>query len=172
MMVQDDPIEHRLTSAAQASTSGRYKADLAKLKEDLAGAMITKLGVDMDNSRLYQNPYPAEFYLVSFPAGWCVLDFVKFSGDDNRTPWEHIIQYIFQPGKASFHEALRIRLFSLSLTGIVLSWFSSLAPNSIQFWNQLECELHGHFFNMHNKGKLSDLTSVRQDRDESVLDYF
>ena len=51
-MVQDDPIEHRLTSAAQASTSGRYKADLAKLK-DLASAMITKLGVDMDNSRLY-----------------------------------------------------------------------------------------------------------------------
>jgi len=113
-MVQDDPIEHRLTSAAQASTSGRYKADLAKLKEDLAGAMITKLGVDMDNSRLYQNPYPAEFYLVSFPAGWCVLDFVKFSGDDNRTPWEHIIQYTFQLGKSSFHEALRIHLFSLS----------------------------------------------------------
>ena len=52
-MVQDDPIEHRLTSAAQASTSGRYKADLAILKEDLASAMITKLGVDMDNSRLY-----------------------------------------------------------------------------------------------------------------------
>ena len=61
---------------------------------------------------------------------------------------------------------------SLYLTGIVLSWFSSLAPNSIQFWNQLECELHGHFFNMHNKGKLSDLTSVKQGRDESVLDYF
>ena len=61
---------------------------------------------------------------------------------------------------------------SLYLTGIVLSWFSSLAPNYIQFWNQLECELHGHFFNMHNKGKLSDLTSVRQDRDESVLYYF
>jgi len=65
-MVQDDPIEHHLTSAAQASTSGRYKADLAKLKEDLAGAMITKLGVDMDNSRLYQKPYPSEFYLVFF----------------------------------------------------------------------------------------------------------
>ena len=60
----------------------------------------------------------------------------------------------------------------LSLTGTTSSWFSSLAPNSIQFWNQLECELHGHFFNMHNKGKLSDLTSVKQGRDEIVLDYF
>ena len=27
MMVQDNPIEHRLTSVAQASTSGRCKAD-------------------------------------------------------------------------------------------------------------------------------------------------
>ena len=43
MMVQDDPIAHRLTSIAQASTSGRYEADLAKLKEDLAGHNEAKL---------------------------------------------------------------------------------------------------------------------------------
>ena len=83
--------------------------------------MKTKLGVDMSNSKLYQKPYPAKFDLVSFPTSWCVPDFVKFSGNDNRTPWEHISQYIFQWGKASFHEALRIRLFSLSLIEIALS---------------------------------------------------
>jgi len=65
-MVQDDPIEHRLTSVAQASTSGRCEADLARIKEDRASAMITKIGVDMDNSRLYQKPYPTEFDLVAF----------------------------------------------------------------------------------------------------------
>ena len=43
MMVQDDPIAHRLTSAAQASTSGRYEANLAKLKGDLAGHDEAKL---------------------------------------------------------------------------------------------------------------------------------
>ena len=31
-MVQDDPIEHRLTSATQASTSGRCEVDPARLK--------------------------------------------------------------------------------------------------------------------------------------------
>ena len=91
--------------------------------------MKTKLGVGMGTSRLYQKPYPAEFDLVSFPAGWCVPNFLKFSGDDNRAPWEHIDQYILQLGKAGFH--LRIRLFSLSLTGTAFSLFSSLAPNSI-----------------------------------------
>ena len=69
MMVQDDPIEHRLTSVAQASTSGRCKADPARLKEDPASAMKTKFGVDIGNSTLYQKSYPSEFDLVSFPAG-------------------------------------------------------------------------------------------------------
>ena len=72
---------------------------------------------------------------LPFPDGWRVPNFLKFSGDDNRAPWEHIDQYILQLGKAGFHEALRIRLFSLSLTGTAFSWFSSLAPNSIISWN-------------------------------------
>ena len=86
-MVQDNPIEHRFTSIAQASTSGRCKADPARLKEDPASAMKTKFGMDIGNSILYQKPYPAEFDLVSFPTSWCVPDFVKFSGDDNKAPW-------------------------------------------------------------------------------------
>ena len=171
-MVQDDPIEHRLTSVAQASTSGRCKADPARLKEDLASAMKTKFGVDIGNSILYQKPYPAEFDLVSFPAGWCVPDFVKFSGDDNKAPWEHIDQYILQLGKAGFHEALRIRLFSLSLTRTAFSWFSSLASNFIQSWNQLEHKFHDRFYNGDHEAKLSDLISVRQGRDESASEYF
>jgi len=52
--------------------------------------MKTELVVDMGSSRLCQKLYPAEFDLVSFPAGWCVSDFVKFSSDDSRTPWVHI----------------------------------------------------------------------------------
>jgi len=48
--------------------------------------MKIELGVDMGSSRLYQKSYPAEFDLVSFSASWCVPNFVKFSGDDNRTP--------------------------------------------------------------------------------------
>ena len=78
-----------------------------RVKEDPASAMKTKFGMHIGNSTLYQKPYPAEFDLVSFPAGWCVPNFVKFSGDDNRAPWEHIDQYILQLGKADFHDALR-----------------------------------------------------------------
>ena len=69
-------------------------------------------------------------------------------------------------GEASFNDALRVRLFSLSLTGTAFSWFFLLAPNSILNWNQLECRFHEDFFSGENEAKLSDLTSVRQGRDE------
>ena len=64
-----------------------------------------------------------------------------------------------------------MRLFSLSLTGTVFSWFSSLAPNFIGSWKQLEQKFHEHFFYGQDELKLSHLTSVRQSRDESVNDY-
>ena len=95
---------------------------------------------------------------------------MKFSGDDNRAPWEHIDQYLLQLGKAGFHDALRIRLFSLSLTETTFSWFSSLAQNSIQSWNQLEHKFHDRFYNGDNETKLSDLASVRQGQDEPASD--
>ena len=67
---------------------------------------------------------------------------------------------------------MRVRLFSLSLTGTTFSLFSSLAPNSVRFWNELEQKYHDHFYNGDNETKLTDLTSVMQGRDESIHKYF
>ena len=39
-------------------------------------------------------------------------------------------------------------------------------------WNQLEHKFHDHFFSGETEISLLDLTSVKQNRDESVLDYF
>jgi hypothetical protein len=62
-------------------------------------------------------------------------------------------------------------VFSLSLTGTAFSWFSSLAPNSIGSWEQLEQKFQEHIFCGHDELKLSHLTFVRQLPDESVNDY-
>ena len=77
-----------------------------------------------------------------------------------------------QLGEAGFNDALHVRLFSLSLTGTAFSWFSSLAPNSIRNWAQLERKFHDHFFSGETKAKLLDLTSIKQGRDELASDYF
>ena len=38
--------------------------------------------------------------------------------------------------------------------------------------NELEQKFHDHFYNADNETKLTDLTSVRQGRDESIHEYF
>jgi hypothetical protein len=123
------PVNNLRTAAMQSQLAARN--ELAQFKEEIANMMKNKLGVDMGNTRLYQKPYRADFDYVAFPPGWSMPDFVKFSGDDNRTTWEHISQYTAQLGEAGTYNSLQVRLFSLSLTGTAFAWFSSLAPNSI-----------------------------------------
>ena len=60
----------------------------------------------MGTSRLYQKPYPAKFDCISYLAGWHVPEFAKFNGDDSRTTWKHVSQYILQLGEAGFNDAL------------------------------------------------------------------
>jgi len=89
-MSTTDPVTHRL---GQTST-GNYEADLLRMREDLASMFKSKLGLDVGRSRLYQRPYVDAFDLIPYPTSWRVSDFVKFSGDDNWSTWEHISQYI------------------------------------------------------------------------------
>jgi hypothetical protein len=128
------PVSNLRTVAMQSQLAAR--SELAQFNEEIANMMKNKLTIDMGNTRLYQKPYRADFDYVAFPLGWRMPDFVKFSGDDNRTTWEHISQYTTQLGEASTFNSLKVSLFSLSLTGTAFSWFSSLAPNSIDSWDQ------------------------------------
>jgi hypothetical protein len=149
-----------------------FEECLATIREDFKNQMRETSGVELSNkSRVYQKPYPSHFDLVPYPVGWRTPDFVKFNGEDNRTTWGHISQYLVQLGKVGSIVALKVCLFSLSLTSTVFSLFSSLSPNSIDSWEQLEHKFHDHFYSPENELKLLDLTSVRQGHDESVKDY-
>jgi len=77
-MAYTGPSAQCVSSSLHASTSGNYQADFSRFKEDLAGVLKTKLGIDMGSSCLYQKPYPLEFDFISYPAGWSIPEFVKF----------------------------------------------------------------------------------------------
>jgi hypothetical protein len=62
-------------------------------------------------------------------------------------------------------------LVFLSLTGTAFAWFSLLVPGSIISWDMLECKFHDHYYSGSIQLKLTDLTSVRQGRDENVSAY-
>jgi hypothetical protein len=124
-----------------------------------------------DTGNLYRHPYPEWFERVPLPNRYKVPDFSKFSGQDSVSTHEHVSQFLAQYGEASAVDALRVRLFPLSLSGSAFTWFSSLSYNSVQGWVDLEKQFHSYFYSGTHEMKLSDLTAVRQRHNETVQDY-
>jgi hypothetical protein len=62
-------------------------------------------------------------------------------------------------------------MFPLSLSGIAFTWFTSLAPNSIFTWAQLEQKFHEYFYSGDIKLRLSHLTAIKQKHNELATDY-
>ena len=52
-------------------------------------------------TQAYQKPYPIYFYTVTYPAGFRLPEFVKSNGEDNKSTFEHVSQYLAQLGEAS-----------------------------------------------------------------------
>ena len=143
----------------------RFNANLAKQMKD-------EFGIEVKNKNLsYQKLYPSNFDSVSYPIGRRCSGFVKFNGDDSKTTWEHVSQYLAQLGEASAIEEIKVRIFSISLTGNTFLWFASLPVNSICTWEQLQQKFHDHFYSRDNELRLSHLTSVRQKHNEPIVNY-
>jgi hypothetical protein len=121
--------------------------------------------------RTYQKPYPEYFDTIPYPQGFRVPDFSKFNGDDTKTTYEHIGQFLAQVNDLGITDVHRIRLFPLSLSATAFSWFTSLASGSIEMWPMLEQRFHEYFYNREVELRLSDLTTIRQKYNETSSEY-
>ena len=95
-------------------------------------------------------------------------DFTKFSGQGEVSTVEHVNRFIMQCGEEGNQDALRVRLFSMSLSRLAFAWFTTLPANSILYWADLEKQFHEFFYSGVSEMKLTDLTSLRQRNDESM----
>jgi hypothetical protein len=116
-------------------------------------------------------PYLAWYDIVQLPPRYRVLDFSKFTRVDEMTTMEHISRYLIQLGDASVEEVHKVWFFSLSLSGPAFSWFSSLEPNSITGWADLENKFYAYFYSGTGEKKITDLTSMRQRSNESGSEF-
>jgi hypothetical protein len=64
-----------------------------------------------------------------------------------------------------------LRIFPLSLSGTAFTWFTSLAPNSIFTWAQLEHKFHEYFYSGDTDLRLSHITAIKQKHNEPIVDY-
>jgi hypothetical protein len=122
-------------------------------------------------ARSYENPYLEYFDVIPYLWGFRVPDLDKFTGDDAKTTYEHIGQFLAQVNDVGITDVHKIRMFPLSLTVAAFNWFTSLPPNSIDSWVSLEQKFHDYFYNGEVELRLSDLTSLIQKYTKIVSDY-
>ena len=111
-----------------------YKRDLANMTKDTFGVEVK------DKTLACQKPYPESFDSLPYPHGFKVPEFVKFTGEDNRTTWEHVSQFNAELGVHGRVDHLKIRLFPLSLSSDGTRYSRKASPSGI--WNLPASSLH------------------------------
>jgi hypothetical protein len=71
----------------------------------------------------------------------------------------------------SVSDPLRVRFFSQSLTGPAFGWYTSLGPDSIRTWKQLEEQFHIQYHSEAAEAGIADLAQICQKRGETVAEY-
>jgi hypothetical protein len=66
---------------------------------------------------------------------------------------------------------LGLSFFLHSLTGPACEWYTSLGPDSIRTWKQLEEQFHIQYHSKAAEAGIADLAQVRQKRGETVAEY-
>jgi hypothetical protein len=146
--------------------------DPNNLTSQLATILRESFGIESKGRVcIYQKPYLDYYNQLPYPRGYRVSEFAKFSRDDGKTTLEHVGQFILQCNEASANDALKLRMFPLSLTGTDFTWFTSLAPNSVFNWAKLEQKFHEYFYSGDIKLRLSYLTVIKQKHNEPATDY-
>jgi len=151
-----------------ASTDGQQIDWASKIAE----VMRDQFGLKPKQQNLmYRTPYPAAYDQLPLPHKYKLPDFTKFSGQGEVSTVEHINRFIIQCGEAAQNNALKVRLFSMSLSGSAFTWFTTLPTNSTIFWADLEKQFHQFFYSGIEEMKLTNLTNLRQRNDESVAAF-
>jgi hypothetical protein len=146
--------------------------DSNNLNNRLAIILHESLGIEpKGRGRVYQKSYLNYYDQLPYPRGYRVPEFSKFSGEDGKTTIEHVGQFILQYDDASANDVLKLRMFPLSLSGTTFTWFTSLAPNSIYTWAQLEQKFHEYFYSGNIELRLAHLTTIKQKHNVPAIDY-
>jgi hypothetical protein len=146
--------------------------DRNNLTNQLATILRESFGIEpKGRGRVYQKSYLNYYDQLHYPRGYRIPEFSMFSGDDCKTTLEHVGQFILQCGEASSNDSLKLRMLPLSLSDTAFTWFTSLAPNSIFTWAQLEQRFHEYFYFGDTELILSHLTIIKQKHNEYAIEY-
>jgi len=100
-----------------------------------------------------------------------VTKFSKIAGELEEYIVEHVARFQIECGDLAIDEFHKMKYFPSSLTKNTCSWFTTLPPNLIYTWTQLEILFHEHFFKGETKVSLIDLETTKHFSSETIEDY-
>ncbi|XP_020412833.1 uncharacterized protein LOC109947305 [Prunus persica] len=115
----------------------------------------------------YRKPYPTYIDQIPLFPGFKVPNFTLFNGEDpHASSVEHIGRFSVQCIAIENNLLLKLRLFGNSLSEQAFTWYTSLPPNSVQTWEQMENVFHDNYFRIQPEVIISDLVALKQSEDE------
>jgi hypothetical protein len=125
--------------ATRPSHDNTYSAPGAQTVDQISAILRDQFGILPKRRTIgYTKPYPSDYDLIPLPPKYRLLEFTKFNGSEGSSSIEHVSRYLAQLGMISVSDPLQVRFFSHSLTGPASGWYTSLDPDSIRTWKQLE----------------------------------
>jgi hypothetical protein len=103
---------------AYMTPNPRAEGEMNKGVRDQITRTLREFGfMPKGQARLYQKLYSEYFDTIPYPRGFRTSDLAKFTGDDAKTTYEHIGQFLAQVNDVGITNVQKIRMFPLSLTG-------------------------------------------------------
>jgi hypothetical protein len=158
--------------AIEPSHDSAHPAPKAQTVDEISAILRDQFGILPKRRAIdYTKPYPSDYDLIPLPPKYQLPEFTKFSGAEGSSFIEHVSRYLVQLGMISVSDPLRVRFFSQSLTGPAFGWYTSLGPDSIRTWKQLEEQFHIQYHSKTAEAGIADLAQVRQKHGETVAEY-
>jgi hypothetical protein len=149
------------TYATGPSHDSMHSAPRLQTAEQISAILRDQFGILPKRKAIgYTKPYPSDYDLIPLPPKYRLPEFTKFSGAEGSSSIEHVSRYLAQLGMISVSDPLRVRFFSQSLTGPAFGWYTSLGPDSIRTWKQLEEQFHIQYHSEAAEARIADLAQV------------
>ena len=84
---------------------------------------------------------------------------------------EHISHFEIASGDTAHDESLLLKHFSASLSGVAFTWYTRLAPNSINSWADMVNAFHRRFYSVALKVTYMELAATKHMRGEPFETY-
>jgi hypothetical protein len=148
--------------ATRPSHDNTYSAPGAQIVDQISAILRAQFVILPKRRTIgYTKLYPSDYDLIPLPPKYRLPKFTKFNGLEGSSSIEHMSRYLAQLGMISVSNPLPVKFFSPSLTGPAFGWYTSLGPDSIRTWKQLEEQFHIQYHSKAAEAGIADVAQVR-----------